>query len=186
MTTPGSPSSPTRNWQRVFVGAVIVLAIAGAGAAAWEGWLQDRLIAKRWGAVEPGRIYRSGQVSAALVRSMLETHRIRMIVQLMGTGDPQNYVAALAAIHEAEQEGKPVLVHCHAGSQRTGGVVACYRVLFQGRSAEEAVAEMERFAWHRGRDDILLAYLNEHLPEIVQGLTDRGLIKKPTELPVFR
>jgi len=48
-------------------------------------------------------------------------------------------VAALRAIRDA---AKPVLVHCQAGADRAGVISAMYRVVFQGWSKEEAIAEL--------------------------------------------
>lgn len=48
----------------------------------------------------------------------------------------------LAIINEAP---KPVFISCRAGVDRTGIIAAAYRVLVQGRSRGEAIAEMERF-----------------------------------------
>lgn len=49
-------------------------------------------------------------------------------------------VAALRAIQSA---AKPVLIHCQRGADRAGVVSAMYRVVFQGWSREEAVAELQ-------------------------------------------
>ncbi len=35
-----------------------------------------------------------------------------------------------------------ILIHCHHGSDRTGAVIAMYRIVFQGWSKEEAINEM--------------------------------------------
>jgi protein tyrosine/serine phosphatase len=40
---------------------------------------------------------------------------------------------------------KPVYVHCRAGVDRTGVLSAAYRVLIDGASRKEAVAEMGRY-----------------------------------------
>jgi hypothetical protein len=48
----------------------------------------------------------------------------------------------LAIVSEAP---KPVYVHCMDGIDRTGVVIAAYRVLIEGSSGEEANAEMARF-----------------------------------------
>lgn len=40
---------------------------------------------------------------------------------------------------------KPIYVHCRAGVDRTGVLAAAYRVLIDGASREEAIAEMARF-----------------------------------------
>jgi protein tyrosine/serine phosphatase len=37
---------------------------------------------------------------------------------------------------------QPVFVHCHHGSDRTGAMIAAYRVVVQGWSREEAIKEM--------------------------------------------
>ncbi len=44
----------------------------------------------------------------------------------------------------ADQRNQPVLVHCMNGSDRTGLVVAAYRIVVQHWSIEKAVAEMRR------------------------------------------
>lgn len=42
----------------------------------------------------------------------------------------------------------PVLVHCHAGADRTGLMTAVYRVIVQGWSKREAIEELERGGYH--------------------------------------
>jgi peptidoglycan/xylan/chitin deacetylase (PgdA/CDA1 family) len=49
---------------------------------------------------------------------------------------------ALRYIREAEARG-PVLLHCQHGSDRTGAVIALYRILYQGRSKQAAIDEMQ-------------------------------------------
>lgn len=51
----------------------------------------------------------------------------------------EDVIAALNIISAAK---KPVLVHCWHGSDRTGAVVAMYRIFFQGWSKEDAITEM--------------------------------------------
>ncbi|SJZ82319.1 Protein tyrosine/serine phosphatase [Chitinophaga eiseniae] len=57
-------------------------------------------------------------------------------------------IAALRVLRDAP---KPVLVHCRHGSDRTGVVIAMYRVVMQHWSREEAIGEMERggFGFHQ-------------------------------------
>lgn len=38
---------------------------------------------------------------------------------------------------------EPILVHCYAGNDRTGAMLACF-LISQGKSAEEAIAEVKR------------------------------------------
>jgi protein tyrosine/serine phosphatase len=51
-------------------------------------------------------------------------------------------VAALKLIKAAEAKG-PVLVHCQHGADRTGVVIAMYRIVNQGWTKEQALDEME-------------------------------------------
>jgi protein tyrosine/serine phosphatase len=56
-------------------------------------------------------------------------------------------IEALRVIRDAKG---PILVHCWHGSDRTGAVIAMYRIVFQGVSKEEAIEEMTRggFGFH--------------------------------------
>jgi tyrosine-protein phosphatase SIW14 len=49
---------------------------------------------------------------------------------------------------------QPVLVHCHAGSRRTGVMVAAYRIAVQGWSYEDAMAEAETFRFRADKDKV--------------------------------
>ncbi len=51
----------------------------------------------------------------------------------------KDIIAALKVIKSAP---KPLLVHCRHGSDRTGVVVAMYRIVFQGWSKEDALNEL--------------------------------------------
>lgn len=58
-------------------------------------------------------------------------------------------------------ENWPVLIHCKRGSDRTGTVVAVYRIVNDGWSAREAVAEAERLgmSWiEYGMKDYIFNY----------------------------
>jgi protein tyrosine/serine phosphatase len=63
---------------------IAVLAVVALGVWGWDGFLKDRLIAKRWGVVVPGAVYRSGQISESLIKPMLEKNGIRVVVDLTG------------------------------------------------------------------------------------------------------
>lgn len=61
---------------------LLALASLGAGVAVWEELLEDRFVPRRWGVVEPGMIYRSGQLDSSLVERTLSEAAIRVIVNL--------------------------------------------------------------------------------------------------------
>jgi protein tyrosine/serine phosphatase len=103
-----------------------------------------------------------------------------------GTGDIEQYAQAIASIDRAVKSQQPVLVHCSAGSQRTGGVIAMYRVLVQGRTVEEALAEMEHYGWDPLKDKALTTYLDTHVEELAQRLVNLAVIDKvPMDYPGF-
>jgi protein tyrosine/serine phosphatase len=51
-------------------------------------------------------------------------------------------IVALKVIKAAEAKG-PVLVHCRHGADRTGVVIAMYRIVYQGWTKQQALDEME-------------------------------------------
>ena len=60
------------------------------------------------------------------------------------------YPDLVKALRIIDKSDSPVLVHCLHGSDRTGAVVAAYRMVFQHWSKEKAIEEMERggFGFH--------------------------------------
>lgn len=104
-----------------------------------------------------------------------------------GTGDIKNYAVALKVIRDCELAGKPVLVHCAAGSQRTGAAIAFYRVLVQRQSPEEAVREMRRYDCDPEDNGRLITYINSHMEELAKLLMELKVIKEmPREIPQLK
>lgn len=101
-----------------------------------------------------------------------------------GTGDWTKYVDALVAMKQSVDAGKPVLIHCAAGSERTGIAIYLWQTLVRGKSVDEAWSEVLANK-HDPRDNPDLApFFNEHLPAIAAGLLERGVIEKlPDPLP---
>ena len=101
-----------------------------------------------------------------------------------GVAAPDQYPRAIAAIHHATEQGKPVLIHCHSGSERTGGVVAMYRLLVQGKLPAEVYPEMLHYGFRPQRNTTLLPFLNEHVGEWAESLADQNIIPRaPAPLP---
>ncbi|HEU4388674.1 MAG TPA: sulfur transferase domain-containing protein [Blastocatellia bacterium] len=53
-------------------------------------------------------------------------------------------VSGVMAILDA-QENWPVFIHCKRGSDRTGTIIACYRISHEGWTGSQAIAEAKRF-----------------------------------------
>lgn len=57
----------------------------------------------------------------------------------------------IKALRTIKERKGPIVVHCQHGSDRTGGVLAMYRIVFQNFSKEEAIKEMKEggFGFHK-------------------------------------
>ncbi len=66
-----------------------------------------------------------------------------------------------------ESKGKKVFVHCRLGDDRTGMMVAAYRMADEGWTADEAMNEMKTFGFTRTHHFICpgLASYEKHFPE---------------------
>ncbi|HVP90138.1 MAG TPA: sulfur transferase domain-containing protein [Terriglobales bacterium] len=164
---------------------IAVLALGACGSKARPrpaNWAQPVASAsiKNWYQVDAD-VYRSEQPTRAAFAEM-RAKGIRTVINLrhdlsdesltsgLGFGlveipmrawrvSEDDVVKALRGIQAAP---KPVLVHCQWGADRTGAVIAMYRVVFQGWTKTEALAELEGggFGFHR-------YYLN--IPALVKG-----------------
>jgi protein tyrosine/serine phosphatase len=117
-------------------------------------------------------VYRSAQPEEAGFKALALDPGIKTVVSLrafhndtsmlQGTGiqllrvpiftwniDTEDVVRALAAVRQAEAKG-PVLLHCQHGADRTGLIMALYRVLYQGWTKAAALDEMQNghFGYH--------------------------------------
>lgn len=179
--------------------------------------LRDRFKPKRWGAVEHGRLYRSGQLHRHLVRKTLHQHRIEVVIDLTGlkphdpnqlaeqaairelgitayrfpmrgdgTGDLDVVARALATLGASLDAGKTTLVHCAAGSQRTGTIIAIHRLLAQGHCPRAVLAHLRAFGWRPQRDREMLDFVNAHLPYFAERLGRSGAVPEhPHPVPAL-
>jgi protein tyrosine/serine phosphatase len=202
--------------KRVALVVTVSIVAAIAAGALWKEVFHYQVFPKRFGVVEPGEIYRSGQLHQALVSRVLQENDIKVVIDLQyfedkpdiiaeasaieqlgltqyrfplngnGTGEIESYVAAIRQIHESVNAGEPVLVHCSAGAQRTGGVLAAYRTLVQGKSVEFATEEMARYDWDPQDDLAVLQYLDENIEHLAHRLVEEGVLAAPPgQLPRF-
>ena len=192
-----------------------VFAVIVGGIVCWHSGLKYRFMPKRFGVVEPGRIYRSGQISKWQIGGVLDRHEIRGIVDLngrdpgdehqqaeieaarrrgisvkrfgldgRGIGDLRCYADVLQEMDRAERKKLPLLVHCHAGSSRTGAAVAFYRLLIQKWSGKDALQEMRSYGWRPHETRRLIRFMNANMKPLAKLLVQRGVLKAiPERIP---
>jgi tyrosine-protein phosphatase SIW14 len=175
---------------RACVGLVLAVAIPGVPAA----YASHRLTAWRhFRVVEEGRLYRSGQLTPAVLERVIHDHGIKTIVCLRSVareGDTTlenaeelwcadrdvRYVrlnptawdsaagrANLDAFLRAVEDDSPILVHCFAGLHRTGVYCAVYRMERQAWTNAEAIAEMYAVGYFQ-EDPSALEFLRTYVP----------------------
>lgn len=66
---------------------------------------------------------------------------------VFGAPKPERLKLAVAALND--ESLRPVYVHCLHGEDRTGLIVALYRVLHDGKTKAEAYKEMQKHGFHR-------------------------------------
>jgi protein tyrosine/serine phosphatase len=180
---------------RLIPAAIVFTCIVVGMVIWWYAGLRNQFLPDNFGVVEPGKIYRSAQISQRVLPGTLRDNNIKVIIDLSqedsadaqaekkiaadlgvqrivitglsgkGIGRADAYPEAIEAIVQANREGKAVLVHCQSGAQRTGGVVAIYRMLLQGKSEAEAFAEARRFHHRESQNPHLVPFIEQHLPE---------------------
>lgn len=103
-----------------------------------------------------------------------------------GVGRVDAYSEALEEIVRARDAGEHVLVHCSAGSQRTGGAIALYRMLYDGWGGDRAYREYLSYRNRPPERDQLMRFLNDNMEGVVEHLVRSGaLASRPDVLPVF-
>ena len=92
----------------------------------------------------------------------------------------------LAIVTEAP---KPVYVHCLDGIDRTGVLIAAYRMLIEGVSQEDAIAEMARFRspWLRVDANYIRSLQGERRAQVMQKMAEwRSTLKATARIACTR
>jgi protein tyrosine/serine phosphatase len=172
---------------------VAILLIAGVALGIKYG--KYYVIPKRFAVVEAGQLYRSGYCQPGPLRRIIREHNIRTILTLLGDepdspeqqkeervvretgvelvriGMPGDGCAEFDLLEQAaaviaDPSRRPVLVHCHAGVNRTGASYAVYRMKYCGWDFERAMAEAEHYGYdpsENGMKEHLRRYYRERI-----------------------
>lgn len=170
--------SVNRTRQRIVLWAGMLALVAGGGLAVKYG--RHHVFPKRFAMVEPGLVYRSGELEAGPLRGVIREHKLKTLVVLLGNepdssrqqqeeriareegaqiirvGMPGDGCAEFdllerAADEVATESNQPLLVHCSAGVNRTGAVLAVWRMKYCGWTFEQAIAEAELHGMSTGQ-----------------------------------
>ena len=108
------------------------------------------------------------------VAAALGVERYAFGLQGDGTGDPNDYVAALKVIRDPAK--RPVLVHCAAGAQRTSVCVALHRTIDEGWPLERAMGEALEYRHRPEKNPALRPYVERWQGAIAEALrTGKGI-----------
>ncbi len=156
------------------IAAAIVLTTVGVAVGVREA--AEDSVWERFDTVKPGVLYRSGQLTSEQLKSAIDRYGIRTVVNFQvrdrtlatedalvrglglkfvnlpmpgdGFGEESQFREFLALVDDPAN--RPVLIHCAAGTCRTGAAVALYRFERDGWSIDDVTAEMERQAYDTG------------------------------------
>lgn len=122
---------------------------------------------------------------AAIEQRGIEYRRFEMSGN--GQGSVEQYAEVVALLAEASRDDVVTLVHCGAGTQRTGGTVAAYRLLVEQADPKAVTREAMKYDWDpHDESSVWAAFLNQNMGSIAQNLVDRGILDSvPDPLPVF-
>jgi tyrosine-protein phosphatase SIW14 len=144
---------------------VVSLLLLMTGGASW--WVYEKCFAwKKFAVVADGILYRSGLLRPEQLAEAIDRYQIKTVFSFtysgaddcqkvcqekkvrryfaylpgdgVGPDDPYLRFIEIAS----DPANQPLLVHCSAGVQRTGGAVALFRSVVQGWDFQRSVAEM--------------------------------------------
>jgi protein tyrosine phosphatase (PTP) superfamily phosphohydrolase (DUF442 family) len=158
-----------------------------------------------FGPVEPGKVYRSGQMPASAIGQTIRERGIKTVLNLRGSNPSDSWYrdelattldhgashidiamssclwmsrAQLRTLVETlEKSERPLLIHCAWGSERTGLTSAFVELLRPGGTLDDARAQFSiRYLFVRANDGKVMA---EHLDQYERWLQQQGATHSP-------
>jgi protein tyrosine/serine phosphatase len=152
--------------------ALALVAVTASGAALV--YMQRRGMPKRFGVVEEGRLYRCGEITPSELEHVTRKYGLRTVLSLLNPEVPESATEREEAerlglrwvnvplpgdgastpderdrikVVLLDPAAAPLLVHCAAGTNRTGLAVGMYRIHQQGWTVTQVLAEMRRYGF---------------------------------------
>jgi protein tyrosine phosphatase (PTP) superfamily phosphohydrolase (DUF442 family) len=163
----------SKGMRRVLMGLLALTTVGVCFFLAMGGWYLWTQHDRNFHAVIPGVLYRSAQMNTEQIRHAVARSNARAILNLRGLRAGQDWYEEELAASKAiglvhldygisanapvtliqmkeilaliEQAPKPLLIHCEAGADRTGLVVALYRLTHGDSEAQARDALALRF-----------------------------------------
>jgi len=207
-------AADNRTKQRPGLLRLVVIIVIVVGVIYGIKKTRYQFIARNFGVVETGEIYRSGRLTPRMFRKVVDENNIRTVLDLGAyvPGSPedvreQDLAEALGAERYrfyldgdgtgnpnyyvqalrlmSDPEAQPILIHCAAGAQRTGVIVLLYRHIIQGQDLAQAYPESFQYK-HKPDEWPLLAYVAQWNDEIADSLRTGEPIPgfEPVEYPL--
>lgn len=193
---------------------LVVIVVIVAGVIYGVKKTRYQFIARNFGVVETGEIYRSGRLTPRMFRKVVGENNIKTVLDLgayvpgspedlreqqlaeefgaqrfrftlLGDGTGNPNYYVQALRLMSDPAAQPILIHCAAGAQRTGVLVLLYRHIIQGQDLAEAYPESFRYK-HKPDEWPLLAYVAQWNDEIADSLRTGEPIPgfEPVEYPL--
>ena len=191
-------AADNRTKQRPGLLRLVVIIVIVVGVIYGIKKTRYQFIARNFGVVETGEIYRSGRLTPRMFRKVVDENNIRTVLDLGAyvPGSPEdvreqdlaeelgaeryrfyldgdgtgnpNYYVQALRLM-SDPEAQPILIHCAAGAQRTGVIVLLYRHIIQGQDLAQAYPESFQYK-HKADEWQLLAYVAQWNDEIADSL----------------
>lgn len=150
--------------------------------------------------VDPGKLYRSAQLSQDELKNFIDKYQIKTVISLRGyppkkvlwndIDEMQNLeklnvqfipidlddnfypgrAEALKVMNTLQKGPYPILIHCRVGSDRTGMVAAMYEKFIKNSSDEKALDQLRFKYWH-------VRFLRPAMSEFIKKVTSLDWLK---------
>jgi len=109
---------------------------------------------------------READIRSTFEKRAVEAAGMRYVhVPMQGTNTPNPAVVAKALAAISEKGAGPVFVHCRRGADRTGTIIACYRISHDGWTPAKALREAKALgmAWYTSG---MQQYIRSYTPPV--------------------